>query len=174
MAGQTETWTLLFTDLAASATLRSRIGEMAFGAFRRRHDELLRSCVVGHRGEVVKLLGDDVMTAFGGAVDAVDSVEPQQRFQRWQQTDADAAATGVRVGLSIGAAQRERGDLHRVVVVEAARWCAAAPTGRLVRVERVRQVRATHTGPGSPPSGRSSWTAYHPTSLASCSGSAAV
>jgi hypothetical protein len=53
MAEQTETGALLVTDRAASNVLRSRIGVASFDAFQRRHGDLLVSCVVGHRGEVV-------------------------------------------------------------------------------------------------------------------------
>jgi class 3 adenylate cyclase/DNA-binding CsgD family transcriptional regulator len=146
MSGQTETWTVVFTDLVASTSLRAQIGETAFDAFRHHHDALLRSCVSGHRGEVVKLLGDGVMAAFGGAVDAVGaSIEMQQRFERWQQADPDARATGLRVGVSIGDAQRDVGDLHGVVVVEAARLCAAAEQGQILCADLVRHVAGSRS-----------------------------
>ena len=55
VSGNTETWTVLFTDLVESTDLRIRIGEPAFDRFRQRHDQLLRACIVGHLGDVVKL-----------------------------------------------------------------------------------------------------------------------
>ena len=154
MPGNTETWTVLFTDLVDSTDLRIRIGESAFDRFRQRHDQLLRACIVGHLGEVVKLLGDGVMAAFSAAADAVEAaVAIQQRFERWQHADADAAATAVRVGLSIGDAQRSDGDLHGLVVVEAARLCAAAQPGRILCAELIHQVSARRSDRSFSPRG---------------------
>jgi class 3 adenylate cyclase len=55
------TTTILFTDLVGSTALRRRLGEEAAEELRRRHDVLVREAVEGHRGRVVKGLGDDVM-----------------------------------------------------------------------------------------------------------------
>lgn len=141
MATGISTWTVLFTDLVNSTELRTRIGEGAFDGLRHRHDRLLRDAVTDHGGEVVKFLGDGVMAGFPGAAEAIDAaVGIQQAFRRRQEVEADAADTGIRVGVSIGDATRAENDLHGTVVVEAARLCAAAAPGQILCSELVRLV----------------------------------
>ena len=65
------TATVLFTDLADSTAMLSRLGEAAFDELRREHFAGLREAVAGHGGEEVKTLGDGILAVFGSAADAV-------------------------------------------------------------------------------------------------------
>lgn len=62
---------MVFTDLVGSTDLRGRLGEDAAEELRRTHDRLLAGAVESNGGRVVKGLGDGVMAAFSGALDAV-------------------------------------------------------------------------------------------------------
>ena len=133
VVNQTETATVLFTDLAGSTALRVRLGEDGADALRRVHDALLTAEVVERRGRVVKGGGDGIMATFGSSSDAV--------VRRWPCNKRSIATTTnygvlapleVRVGLSVGDVSWEDGDCFGLPVVEAARLEAAAQPCQIV------------------------------------------
>jgi len=134
---QTETVTVVFTDLVGSTDLAARIGPDAYEALRHSHFEALRAAVAKHNGVVIKTTGDGLMVYFASAADAVAGAVAMQ-----QATDARArrehAQPKIRVGMSLGEATREENDLFGQVVVEAARLCAKALGGQILASEVVR------------------------------------
>jgi class 3 adenylate cyclase len=55
---------VLFTDLAGSTEILSRLGDDAADVLRRRHFSILREAISAHGGEEVKSLGDGLMVVF--------------------------------------------------------------------------------------------------------------
>ena len=125
MSGNTETWAVLCTGLAESTDLRIRIGEPAFDRFRQRHDRLLKACIVGHLGEVVKLLGDGVLVRFDDAGAAIDG--SLDLLAALPASGLPSAHAGVASGPLIA----RDGDVFGRTVNLAARIADAAPDGRL-------------------------------------------
>ncbi|MCJ7673333.1 MAG: adenylate/guanylate cyclase domain-containing protein [Acidimicrobiia bacterium] len=116
MAG---TVVICFTDIVESTEMLTRIGDDAFDDVRRRHFEALERQVEEHGGEVVKRLGDGLMTSFGSASDAVSAGVAMQRAVAAASRGAATDGVAVRVGISAGDATREDGDWYGVPVVEA-------------------------------------------------------
>ena len=142
MAG---TVTLLFTDLVGSTELLVQRGDDEMQAVRRRHFALLGDAVAAHGGQVIKSLGDGIMSAFGGASEAVACAVAMQRgvVRRTRRGDVPLS---MRIGLSAGEPIREDGDYHGTPVVEAARLCAAANAGQILVSEVVRLLIGSRGG----------------------------
>lgn len=133
------TYTVMFTDLVDSTAQRARIGDIAADDLRRRHDALLAAQVEAHHGEVIKSTGDGIMAAFLGAVDGVAcAVAAQQTIHEWNESNVERFE--VRIGVSLGDARLEDGDLFGTPVVEAARLCAQAGGGEILCADIVRVV----------------------------------
>ncbi|MBV9952936.1 MAG: adenylate/guanylate cyclase domain-containing protein, partial [Acidimicrobiia bacterium] len=143
-AAETETRTILFTDIVESTRMRTALGDVAADAVRRDHDAILREAIERHQGTVGKWLGDGVMAVFESAAAAVECAAEMQR----QVTDHSSRAgldLAIRIGLSAGDVAEEDGDWYGTPVVEAARLEASADAGQIVVAEIVRQLAGTRT-----------------------------
>ncbi len=136
----TQTAIILVTDLVDSTAQRSRVGEEAAEALRRRHDNLLIDAITPRHGTIVKHLGDGILARFGGAAEAVAaSVAIQQ---------AVAGHFNVRIGISAGDVTVENDDVFGLPVIEASRLCAHASGGQILVSDLARMLargRGGHT-----------------------------
>jgi class 3 adenylate cyclase/tetratricopeptide (TPR) repeat protein len=136
----TATVTLLFTDLAGSTELLSRLGDEAADDLRRRHFELLREAALSHGGHEVKTLGDGVMVAFPSALAGVScAVAMQMRIARNNAEHPDRHL-GLRVGVNVGEAVSEEDDYFGTPVVVAKRLCDRATPGEILVSQVVRAL----------------------------------
>lgn len=137
---QTQTAIILVTDLVDSTAHRSRVGEDAAEALRRRHDVLLGEAITSRHGVVVKHLGDGVLATFSGAAEAVSAAVAIQ-----QSVEGEFA---VRVGISAGDVTFEDDDVFGMPVIEASRLCAHASGGEILVSDLARMLargRGGHT-----------------------------
>ena len=133
------TVTVLFTDLADSTAMLSRLGEAAFDELRREHFAGLREALAGHGGEEVKTLGDGILAVFGSAADAITcAVAVQQAVDR--QARGGPAPLAVRIGLALGDVSFEEEDVFGTPVVEASRLVAMAQPGQILATSLVPMV----------------------------------
>jgi class 3 adenylate cyclase len=136
--GESQTATILVSDLVGSTELRVRLGEEEADRLRRVHDALLATAVEGNNGRVVKGLGDGVLAMFESAADAVSAgVAIQQAAFGHARTDPDRALD-IRIGISAGDISVEDGDCFGTPVVEASRLCAVANGGQILVADLVR------------------------------------
>ncbi len=154
-----ETWTVLFTDQVGSTAMRVRVGERAFDGIRADLDSRVAAALAAHGVVVTKATGDGVMGGFTSTAAALRcAVAIQQVVAERNRTATDSVAgaesLALRIGISVGDAVVENGDLQGTAVVEAARLCAAAPGGAILCSESVRVVSASRSGctfgPASP------------------------
>lgn len=138
--GHSEMRSVLFTDLVGSTELRVSMGEERADEFRRVHDQLLRSAVEDHGGEVVKGLGDGIMATFGSAADAACAAVAVQQAVDSHVRRTESPPFAVRVGVSAGDVSLDADDVFGVPVVEASRLCAAAAGGEILVAEIVRAL----------------------------------
>ena len=139
----TGTVTFLFTDVEGSTRLwEQRPLEMRSAL--ERHDEILRSAIVGHGGYVFSTAGDAFAAAFSRAGDAVAAAVDAQRALGVESWPAGTMVRA-RMGLHTGEAQERDGDYFGSVLNRAARIMGlagggqvlmSAATGELVDVER--------------------------------------
>ena len=144
-SGQVATWTVLFTDMVASTEMRVRVGEEAFDRVRADLDRRIALAVAAHAGAAVKSTGDGVMTAFAATASALRCATAiQGAVADHNRQTGDGVA--LRVGISVGDAVVDDGDLQGTAVVEAARLCAVADPGTVLCSEAVRSVSANRSG----------------------------
>lgn len=141
------TVTLLFTDVVGSTELRERLGEDEADRGRRAHFHLLRRAIDEHGGSEVKTLGDGIMAAFSGAVDAARcAIRLQQSVHRYNETEPEDQRLSLRIGLDVGEPNREEADYFGLPVVVARRLCDSATGGQIIVSELVRSVIGTRGG----------------------------
>lgn len=130
----------MFTDLAGSTEMRSRLGEDAAEALRGVHDSILIDAIVANGGRVVKHLGDGFMAVFTSAAGAVSAaVGLQQELERANRRGAGERLR-VRVGISTGDVIYDGGDCFGLPVVEAQRLEASAEPGTIRCAELVKHL----------------------------------
>ena len=136
VSGGVRTAAVVFTDLAESTVIRSRLGEVAAERLRVVHDAVVRRAIEGAGGTVVKTLGDGLMATFVSAADAVAAaVAVQQGIDRHNRRASERLA--VRVGVSVGDVDFEGTDCHGLPVVEAQRLESAARPGQILCADLV-------------------------------------
>jgi class 3 adenylate cyclase len=140
----TSTRSVLVTDLRASTDLRVRVGDAAFDAIRREHDQLLAGAAEAGGGEVVKGSGDGVIVLFDAAHEAISaSVAMQQAVAARNRRAPEELALAI--GISAGDVALEDGDCHGLPVVEAARLCSAAAGSEVLVADVVRVLAGTRS-----------------------------
>jgi class 3 adenylate cyclase len=107
--------TFMFTDIVRSTNLVEALGDEAWQALLRWHDETLRSLFSAHRGEEVVATGDGFFVAFDSPDDALGcAVSIQRRLAEHRQTQGFAPQ--VRIGVhAAGATQVGRNFTGRGV-----------------------------------------------------------
>jgi class 3 adenylate cyclase/tetratricopeptide (TPR) repeat protein len=134
---------ILWADLVESTGTVAKLGPEAGEAWRQRFITAMREALVASRGREVQHTGDGLFAAFDSASDAVAcAVGLQQRIaQASQRRDAEAPAAA-RVAVSAGEAREDAEGVHGLVVVEAARLCAAAKPGQILASALVEALAA--------------------------------
>ena len=140
-----ENVTVLFTDLVRSTRLATRMGDESADHLLRRHLSTLHRAIISTGGTEVKRHGDGVMAVFSTASAALECAVQMQR-----DVDIDNRASvrplGLRVGLSGGEVIREGTDYFGDPVVEAARLCSSASSGKILASQVVKAVAGRRAG----------------------------
>jgi class 3 adenylate cyclase len=134
-----------FTDIVDSTRLGEALGDAAWHAVLRRHDETVRSVVAEHGGEVVKHTGDGFFLAFGDASRAIEAMVALQR-RLAAHREREGFAPTVRVGIHAAEARRSGTDYVGTGVSLTARIGAAA-SGSEILVSRSTVDGARRTFP---------------------------
>jgi adenylate cyclase len=121
---------VLFTDLVGFSQWALRAGDDPALALLREVGTRVEAAIVGHRGRIVKRLGDGVMATFLEPREAVDAALDAQ-------SEVSAIEFGghrpeMRVGLHWGSPRKLGGDYLGIDVNVAARVCEAAKAGEVV------------------------------------------
>jgi class 3 adenylate cyclase len=130
---------VLFTDLVGSTELMSRLGDVAFDALRGEHFARMREAAARGGGVEVKNTGDGILVTFSSAVQALRAAVAMQQATLSQGKRAGVDLS-LRVGLSLGEATFEDGDVFGTPVVEAARLVVAARPGQILASAVTRMV----------------------------------
>ena len=139
----TQTVTILFTDMVGSTELSAALDPTAADELRQTHFGLLRAAVSAAGGTEVKNLGDGLMVAFSSLSRSLAcAVSMQQTVERHNRRSVQPIS--IRVGLSAGEATEEDGDFFGEPVVEASRLCAHAEGGHILTTAVVRALAGRH------------------------------
>ncbi|MCA1845039.1 MAG: AAA family ATPase, partial [Actinobacteria bacterium] len=136
---------VLFTDLAGSTELMTRLGDVAFDKLRSEHFARLRAVIIAAGGTEVKNTGDGLLVTFTSAVEALAAAtEAQRATVRQGRTSGHPLSVGV--GVALGEVTIEDGDVFGTPVVEAARLVARAGPGRILVTGLIRAVAGSRAG----------------------------
>lgn len=123
--------TFMFTDIVRSTNLVEALGDEAWEALIRWHDETLRSLFAAHRGEEVVATGDGFFVAFESPEEAIAcAVATQRRLADHRQTQGFAPQ--VRIGVHAAAATQVGQNFTGKGVHEAARIAGLADGGDIL------------------------------------------
>ncbi len=136
--------TLVMTDLVGSTESVARLGPADGERWRQQHVAVLRGALAANGGRELQMLGDGILAAFASASAAVGfAVSAQQRIAQVNARRDALAPFGLRVGIAVGEATQDDEGVHGLVVVEAARLCAAARGGQVLASALVEALCAT-------------------------------
>ncbi|MFZ0248625.1 MAG: AAA family ATPase [Acidimicrobiales bacterium] len=135
--GDTETITVLFTDLVGSTEISYDLSPAASDELLRDHFSVLRQAIAGSGGVEVKGLGDGVMVVFRSTSAALSCAVAMQQAVHHDNVGA-RHPLGLRIGLSGGEVTMESNDYYGDPVLEAARLCACAEAGQILAADAVR------------------------------------
>src|SRR6266542_5358835 len=127
--------TFMFTDIVKSTNLLEALGDEAWQAVLRWHDETLRSLFVAHHGEEVVTTGDGFFVGFESPEEALGcAVAIQRTLAEHRQTQgfAPQVRIGVHASDATQIATRVGRDFHGKGVHEAARIAALAEGGEIL------------------------------------------
>ena len=127
----TATKTFMFTDIVGSTSLAEALGDQAWEAVLRWHDDMLRERVAAGGGEIVNSTGDGFFVAFDGARAAIDCAIGIQQELRDLRAKVGFACP-VRIGLHSAEANRRGADYSGMGVHVAARVAALAGGGEIL------------------------------------------
>ncbi len=132
--------TILFTDLAGSTAMQSRLGDEAAREVLRAHDAAVRQAIDEFNGREVKHTGDGMMTAFSSAADAVNCALAVRRDIATDNDTHEGEELLVRFGLNAGEPIAEDDDLFGLSVTLAARIGDWGAPGQVLVSDVVRQL----------------------------------
>lgn len=138
---QRETLAIMFTDMVGSTDLLVSLGTARSIRLRHAHDELLRSSVREHGGQVADTAGDGVMAVFPTVTDAIKSaLTIGARVDQYSQRIDAIAAFEVRIGIAVGEVSIEEGSYFGTAVIEAARLEPMASAGGILTTGTVKML----------------------------------
>ena len=152
--GEVSLRAVVFSDMVGSTDLLVRAGDLAADRTRLAHEEITRSVVRRHHGEIVKSLGDGIMAVFPSVWTACSAAAAlHQESDLWSR-EPDREGYQLRIGVSAGDVIASGGDYYGIAVVEARRLQEGAPPGRtwiaapsLRLVRNSASLRTTDVGP---------------------------
>lgn len=127
---------LVFTDIVDSTGTAGHLGETAWSDLLATHDHRIKDTVGRHRGRMVKNTGDGVLAMFPGPGRAV-------RCAVGLREVATGLGLALRIGVHTGEVEMREGDLHGLIVHEAARIASAAEPGEILVSAATRNLMAT-------------------------------
>jgi class 3 adenylate cyclase len=125
------TRTFMFTDIVKSTNLVEAIGDEAWEALLRWHDQTMRELLAAHKGEEVKHGGDGFFFSFADSVSALECAINIQRTLADHRAD-HGFAPQVRIGLHVAEATRRGRDYSGKGIHEAARIAALGNGGEIL------------------------------------------
>jgi class 3 adenylate cyclase len=124
---------ILFTDLVGSTSRAEASGDARWKRLLDRHDEVNRTTVSRHGGEVIKTTGDGVLALLPSATAAIDAA----RTIRAELAGEDLQ---VRVGIHVGEVDRRGDDVSGLAVNVAARIMSEATAGQILVSDAVHSM----------------------------------
>ena len=130
---------IVFTDIAGSTDLTSRVGDRGAMDILRVHDKIVRESLRRHGGTEVKHTGDGMLASFVSVTDAIEaSIEIQRRVA--EHNGESNVPFQVRIGAAAGEPVTENDDLFGAAVQLASRLTDRAKAGTVLVSSAIRDL----------------------------------
>ncbi len=122
---------ILFADICGSTRLFEKYGDWRARQIETQVLDLLTSNTVAHDGVVIKTIGDEIMSRFSNAQQAVSAACEMHRALK-EDKDLAELNIAVKIGLHYGPVLVEKGDLFGDAVNVAARMVSLAKADQII------------------------------------------
>ncbi len=124
---------ILFADVVGSSRLFEALGDERASDLVADCVDLMRRATEEHRGRVVKTMGDEVMSTFPSASDALNAAcQMQKQITAHSQLKTEGHSVAIRVGCHFGPVVLESRDVFGSTVHTANRMTSQAKAGQIV------------------------------------------
>lgn len=128
--------TVMFADVAGSARLYERLGDIEANYAVDRCMKRISRCIEASRGRSLQLTGDELLAAFDSAEDAcLAAIEMQARIA--DLPPVSGLKLTIRIGLHVGMVTEAAGNISGMPVISAARITGLAAKDQILASERV-------------------------------------
>jgi adenylate cyclase len=125
--------TILFADVVGSTHLYEALGDDKARETVQDCVDIMRQATEQYGGSVIKTIGDEVMSTFPSADDALNAgSQMQQRITNNSQFVAEGIQVSIRIGCHYGPVIIEDRDIHGVAVSTANKMTSQAKAGQMI------------------------------------------
>ena len=127
---------ILFADVVGSTRLYELMGDLRARDMVAICIDCMRSATDQHQGTVIKTMGDEVMSTFPSADEALNAAsQMQQQISAHPQLKVDGQSVAIRVGCHYGPVVLENRDVFGATVHTANRMTSQAKAGQIITTE---------------------------------------
>jgi class 3 adenylate cyclase len=124
---------ILFADVVGSTQLYEQLGDVNARQMVSRCLDIMREATEGNGGTVIKTMGDEVMSTFPSADDAMNAAKRmQERISIDGELDHDNGHVAIRIGCHFGPVVQEQRDIFGSAVHTANRMTSQAKAGQII------------------------------------------
>jgi class 3 adenylate cyclase len=124
---------ILFADVVGSTQLYEQLGDVKARVMVSRCLDIMREATETHQGTVVKTMGDEVMSTFPTADDAMNAAKGmQERINSDAELDHDNGHVAIRIGCHFGPVVQEHRDIFGSAVHTANRMTSQAKAKQII------------------------------------------
>src|SRR5512134_1321974 len=124
---------ILFADVVGSTQLYEQLGDVKARQMVGRCLDIMREATEANRGTVIKTMGDEVMSTFPSADDAMNAAKRmQERISADGELDHDNGHVAIRIGCHFGPVVQEARDIFGSAVHTANRMTSQAKARQII------------------------------------------
>lgn len=124
---------ILFADVVGSTRLYELMGDLRARDMVAICIDVMRTATEEHHGTVIKTMGDEVMSTFPSADDALNAAaQMQQQITEHAQLKVDGQPVAIRIGCHFGPVVLENRDVFGATVHTANRMTSQAKAGQVI------------------------------------------
>jgi class 3 adenylate cyclase len=124
---------ILFADVVGSTQLYEQLGDVKARQMVGRCLDIMREATEANRGTVIKTMGDEVMSTFPAADDAMNAAKRmQERISIDGELDHDNGHVAIRIGCHFGPVVQEQRDIFGSAVHTANRMTSQAKAKQII------------------------------------------
>jgi len=129
---------ILFADVVGSTQLYEKLGDERARETVQQCLQVMKQATENFGGTVIKTMGDEAMSTFPSADDALNAAnQMQQRISNTVRIDAQGTHVAIRIGCHYGAVQVEERDISGVAVHTANSMTSQAKAGQILTTSAV-------------------------------------